>query len=65
MYHRQTSQQYGWLHYIRGIIEEVPGEDAERRDHLGEQIRNESHAAADRFRDKLVTLYGPEWGRAI
>jgi LmbE family N-acetylglucosaminyl deacetylase len=65
MFHAHTSQFYEWLPYNGGFLSEVPaGEDARRawlRKHYEPRLRRD----ADRFRDKLIELYGAEIGRKV
>jgi len=65
MYHCHTSQMYEWLPYNRGGLDEVPKGEAERRAWLATQLKAQWKATADRFRDKLVELYGPERGGKV
>jgi LmbE family N-acetylglucosaminyl deacetylase len=65
MYHCHTSQVYEWLPYNRGELDEVPEGDAARRAWLAERMKRQWRATADRFRDELIALYGPEKGSKI
>jgi LmbE family N-acetylglucosaminyl deacetylase len=65
MYHCHTSQMYEWLPYNRGELDEVPEGDAARRAWLAERMKRQWRATADRFRDELIALYGPEKGSKI
>jgi LmbE family N-acetylglucosaminyl deacetylase len=65
MYHCHTSQMYEWLPYNRGNLDEVPQGDAARREWLAESLKAQWRRTAERFRDKLVELYGPEKGAAV
>jgi LmbE family N-acetylglucosaminyl deacetylase len=65
MYHCHTSQMYEWLPYNRGNLDEVPEGDAERRAWLAEQLKARWRRTADRFRDKLIELYGEEKGSKV
>jgi LmbE family N-acetylglucosaminyl deacetylase len=65
MYHCHTSQMYEWLPYNRGGLDEVPEGDAARRAWLAERLKAGWRRTADRFRDKLVELYGQEKGSKI
>jgi hypothetical protein len=58
MYHQHTSQMYEWLPFNRGVLDQVPASDAERRAWLGEQWRSNWNAGA--FRAKLTELYGSQ-----
>jgi hypothetical protein len=65
MLHCHTSQMYEWLPYNAGVLEPVPQPDRERRAWLAERRLPGFHAIADRYRDLLLKLYGPERGRRI
>ena len=60
-----VSQFYEWLPYNMGRSAEVPVGPAERRAWLADQTRARLGRRADRYRDRLVQVYGPERGRAI
>lgn len=59
------SQFFEWLPWIEGYLDEVPKEPAARKAWFKEQVLKRYGASADRFRDKLVELLGPERGRAV
>ena len=63
MYHQHTSQMYEWLPYNRGILDQVPVSEEDRRAWLGKTWKGESNA--EPYRDKLVELYGPTRGSKI
>jgi len=63
--HRHTSQYYEWLAYVAHRDHEVPPGEAERRVWLAERYAGRMVANADRFRDLLVELYGPERGARV
>jgi LmbE family N-acetylglucosaminyl deacetylase len=65
MYHCHTSQMYEWLPYNRGGLDEVPEGDAARRAWLAEQLKARWRRTADRFRDKIIELYGEEKGSKV
>jgi LmbE family N-acetylglucosaminyl deacetylase len=54
------SQMYEWLPYNRGILNLVPAGKAERRKWLGETWKPLWSGIADKYRDKLIELYGRE-----
>lgn len=60
MYHCHESQMYEWLPFNRGRLEDVPKTDAERRKWLAKTRKPASARIADRYRDKLIELYGEE-----
>jgi LmbE family N-acetylglucosaminyl deacetylase len=63
MYHQHKSQMYEWLPFNRGILDQVPVSDSERRAWLGETRKSGSNA--DPYRDKLIELYGSKRGSKI
>lgn len=63
MYHQHKSQMYEWLPFNRGILDQVPVSDSDRRAWLGETRKGDSNA--DPYRDKLIELYGNERGSKI
>ncbi len=63
MYHQHTSQMYEWLPFNRGILDQVPKTDTERREWLAQQNWF-ANTNGDLFRDKLIELYG-EKGKQI
>ena len=63
--HCHTSQMYEWLPFNSGVLDQVPDGDAERRAWMSERRLGAFSAVADRFRDKLVDLYGDEHGSAV
>jgi LmbE family N-acetylglucosaminyl deacetylase len=64
MYHCHESQVYEWLPYNQGILDQVPEGKVERRAWLGRHWGARSKGTADRFREKLIELYG-QAGRKI
>lgn len=65
MLHAHTSQMYEWLPYNQGNLHEVPAGDAERRDWLRRRLDGRMRLDAERFRDKLIELYGADSGRKV
>jgi N-acetylglucosamine malate deacetylase 1 len=63
MYHQHKTQMYEWLPYNRGVLNQVPVSDSDRRVWLGETRKKAFEA--DPYREKLKELYGPEKGGAI
>ena len=59
------SQVYEWLPYNAGFTEQVPAGESERRQWLGEWFAERAAAVADRFRDRLIEVYGQERGGTI
>jgi LmbE family N-acetylglucosaminyl deacetylase len=62
MYHCHESQVYEWLPYNGGYLDEVPTGSAARRAWLGKRWGSRSEGTAERYRERLITLYGPEKG---
>jgi len=65
MYHCHESQMYEWLPYNRGGLAEVPKTANERRAWLAERLKPWSERIADKYRDRLIELYGKEKGTKI
>jgi LmbE family N-acetylglucosaminyl deacetylase len=65
MYHCHKSQMYEWLPYNQGILDQVPASDAARRTWMAERQKRQWKATADKFRAKLVELYGPDKGNKV
>jgi LmbE family N-acetylglucosaminyl deacetylase len=65
MLHCHVSQMYEWLPYNGGHLAEVPAGDAARREWLGRRRAPDFAATADRHRELLTRLYGPERAAAI
>jgi LmbE family N-acetylglucosaminyl deacetylase len=65
MFHCHESQVYEWLPYNAGILDQVPADAGARRPWLAARLEQEWKETADRFRDKLVALYGAERGRKV
>ncbi|RPJ53207.1 MAG: PIG-L family deacetylase [Acidobacteria bacterium] len=63
MYHCHESQMYEWLPYNRNELDKVP--QTGRREWLGEQLKPQNKREADRYRAKLVELYGQDKGSKI
>lgn len=63
MYHQHTSQMYEWLPFNRGVLDQVPATEKERRIWLGKIWKSRSNA--EPFRDKLIEHYGKEVGTKI
>jgi LmbE family N-acetylglucosaminyl deacetylase len=62
MLHRHVSQFYEWLPFNAGYLDQVPTGEAERRRWLGERIGRRLRPLADRYREQVVAMYGPERG---
>jgi LmbE family N-acetylglucosaminyl deacetylase len=65
MVHQYTSQMYEWLPYNLGILDEVPDDEAARREWLPNRYAPRNRDLADRFREELVEEYGEERGRNV
>jgi LmbE family N-acetylglucosaminyl deacetylase len=66
MYHSHQSQMYEWLPWIGGYLDQVPEKMEERRDWLAKtRVIPNAQSIADRYRDKLIELYGKEKGSKV
>ncbi len=65
MLHCHTSQMYEWLPYNGGVLDQVPEGDAERRAWMAERRVKAFVDIADKYRDKLIELYGKERGEKV
>ena len=65
MLHRHQSQFYEWLPYNAGHLDQVPQDDAGRREWLAGRVRERIRPLADRYRDLVVATYGPEAGGRV
>lgn len=63
MIHQHVSQMYEWLPYNRGVLDQVPEEDEERRAWMRE--RRIGAFSAEPYREKLIELYGRQKGAEI
>ncbi len=59
------SQVYEWLPYNRGILDQVPADDKEKLDWLNGWFSPRARAVANRFRARLVEVFGERRGNAI
>jgi LmbE family N-acetylglucosaminyl deacetylase len=65
MLHAHRSQFYEWLPYNGGYAAEVPEEDGARLAWLSTRMARLSGRLADRFRDRIVAVYGPGHGPGL
>ena len=65
MLHCHTSQFYEWLPYNGGYPDQVPGGEEARRAWLAENLEPVLRHDADRYRARLVELYGAEVGERV
>jgi N-acetylglucosamine malate deacetylase 1 len=63
--HCHESQMYEWLAFNQGVLDEVPASEDERRRWLARTRLPGFAAIADRYRDHLIRLYGPERGSRV
>lgn len=63
--HCHTSQVYEWLPYNALRDQDVPSEEVERRAWLESHYAARFGEVADRYRDLLIRLYGPERGARV
>ena len=59
------SQVYEWLPYNAGIIDQVPDDEAGRREWLANWFAQRASAVADHFRERLIEAYGADVGENI
>lgn len=65
MLHCHVSQFYEWLPYNSGILDEVPNNPKSRREWLSERMKNRFHSIAEKYRHRLIELYGTELGAKV
>ena len=65
MLHCHASQFYEWLPYNGGYSDQVPAGDDERRGWLAAHLEPRLRDDVDRYRSKLVELYGREAGERV
>jgi LmbE family N-acetylglucosaminyl deacetylase len=65
MLHQYESQMYEWLPYNIGMLDEVPDDEAARREWLPKRYEPRNRRLADRFRDELVETYGEKRGNDV
>ena len=65
MLHSHTSQMYEWLPFNNGTLESVPDSTEERREWLSNRLLGNFSSIANKYRDKLIELYGIEIGESI
>lgn len=65
MLHCHESQVYEWLPYNGGYLETVPGDRSERRSWLEDRWGPRLKGIADKYREKLIRLYGEEHGKQV
>ena len=65
MLHCHESQFYEWLPYNAGYLDQVPAADDARRSWLAERIGRRLAPLANRYRDLVVQVYGPERGEQV
>jgi N-acetylglucosamine malate deacetylase 1 len=65
MLHCHASQFYEWLPYNAGHADQVPTNEAARRQWLKERTQHRIRPLADHHRDRVVQTYGVEQGHPI
>ena len=58
------SQVLEWLPWIGGYADKMPADKPGRQAYADQRIADAARETADRYRDALVTRYGPEAGQA-
>ncbi|MEW4567820.1 PIG-L family deacetylase [Tautonia sp. JC769] len=62
MLHCHQSQFYEWLPYNSGHPDDVPDDEASRRAWLADSFRRRIAPLADRYREQVIRVYGPDEG---
>jgi LmbE family N-acetylglucosaminyl deacetylase len=65
MFHCHVSQMYEWLPYNERILEQVPEGETARREWLGRMHKPLLARVADKYRERLIELYGQQRGSQI
>ncbi len=65
MLHCHESQFYEWLPYNSGSLESVPNSTQDRREWLAGRLKNRFSSIAEKYRTKLIELYGGKEGQNI
>ncbi len=65
MYHCHESQMYEWLPYNQGVLDQVPGDPAKRREWLADTRGFRSSEPGETYRQLLVQLYGQGKGSQV
>ena len=65
MYDCHVSQVYEWLPWNTGRLDQVPSGKVERREWMAQSRRRGAADFANKYRDKLIALYGQEKGSKI
>jgi hypothetical protein len=59
------SQFSEWNAWLDGYLSEVPKEEEARKKYIAGRFQRRDASIADRYRDRLVELYGERRGKAI
>jgi LmbE family N-acetylglucosaminyl deacetylase len=65
MLHQHASQFYEWLPFNSGTVEPVPPDDLTRRAWLAERYRERIRPLAQRYREKVLSTWGPTVGQTV
>lgn len=65
MHDAHVSQFYEWLPYNQGILDQVPTGPRERKEWLGEIVKQRLSNTANKYRDQLISRYGEAKARKI
>jgi N-acetylglucosamine malate deacetylase 1 len=59
------SQVFEWLPWLEGVLDQVPGEEVQRRAWLRGWFAQQVRRRADRYRQELIAAYGEDRGSRI
>ena len=65
MIHCHESQMYEWIPFNQGILDQVPTDEASRRQWVADWRLPFFEKIADQYRDELIERYGKEMGTAV
>jgi len=63
--HQHASQFYEWLPWNKGIVDQVPKTEKQKKEFLRKNWLDRDVHRADRFRDQLIARYGQKAGSKI
>ncbi len=59
------SQVFEWMPFNQGILDQVPDDDAGRVSWLRTWVEDWKRPFTERYRDRILDIYGPQQGQAI